>query len=68
MDAGGVFSPCEVHLIDIVGSVALEEGVAGILKARTRQSGEYEESGIRVSIYSYHARTLGGRCIMPLPI
>jgi hypothetical protein len=71
MDAGGVFAPCKVHLIDIVGSVALEEGVAGILEARTRKSGEISRDwhqGLREGKYSYHARALGGRRIMSLPI
>lgn len=32
MNAGRVFLPSEVHLIDVVGCVALEEGIVGILK------------------------------------
>lgn len=38
--AGGVFPPREVHLVNVVGRVALEEGVVGILcdKKRARRN------------------------------
>jgi hypothetical protein len=31
MDGGRILFPGEVHLVDIVGSVALQEGIIGIL-------------------------------------
>lgn len=38
VDAGGIILPCHVHLVDVVGGVALKEGIIGVLFECAAQS------------------------------
>lgn len=73
MDAGGVFLPGNVHLVDVVGGVALQEGVVGVLFDTTRASQSVKLSSpfplsahcssIRGLILAYHALLRCSSCI-----
>ena len=63
MDAGGVLFPRHIHLIDIIRRVALEEGVAGVLRPSSISGNQFDR---RRDAHNTLAALLSRNGIVPL--